>query len=97
MTYSQAVSYLRQTNRAFCKPGIERVQTLASAFGDPHKDLSVIHVTGTNGKGSFCVLTEQMLVSAGNLHPGSWWSRGAAERTPWARPTGARSLQHRPL
>lgn len=65
MTYSQAVSYLRQTNRAFCKPGIERVQTLASAFGDPHKDLSVIHVTGTNGKGSFCVLTEQMLVSAG--------------------------------
>lgn len=63
-----------------------------AAFGCPHT-LS----KANSGRGAAIFRGAQMLVSAGNLHPGSWWSRGAAERTPWARPTGARSLQHRPL
>lgn len=65
MNYSQALSYLQGTNRAFCKPGTERVLALCSAVGDPQKDLSVVHVAGTNGKGSFCLLLAALLQSAG--------------------------------
>ncbi len=65
MTYSQAIQYLQGTNRAFCKPGTQRVASLCSALGDPQKTLSVIHVAGTNGKGSFCVILESLLRSGG--------------------------------
>ena len=34
--------------------GLDRIRTLLSRLGEPHKDLKVIHVAGTNGKGSVC-------------------------------------------
>lgn len=65
MNYSEVIQYLRGTNRAFCKPGTERVSALCSAVGNPQEDLPVIHVAGTNGKGSFCVLLASLLQAAG--------------------------------
>lgn len=65
MNYTESLEYLRGTNRAFCKPGTERVQALCAAVGNPEADLPVIHVTGTNGKGSFCVLLASLLRQAG--------------------------------
>ncbi|MBQ9179614.1 MAG: bifunctional folylpolyglutamate synthase/dihydrofolate synthase [Firmicutes bacterium] len=34
--------------------GLERISALLAKLGDPQKDLGVIHVAGTNGKGSVC-------------------------------------------
>lgn len=34
------------------KPGLERVEQLLTEFGNPHQELKIIHVAGTNGKGS---------------------------------------------
>lgn len=34
------------------KPGLERVEQLLSEVGNPHQNLKIIHVAGTNGKGS---------------------------------------------
>ena len=34
--------------------GLERIKKLLSLLGDPQNDLKVIHVAGTNGKGSVC-------------------------------------------
>ncbi len=34
------------------KPGLERIKSLLKYFDNPEKDLSFIHVAGTNGKGS---------------------------------------------
>ena len=34
--------------------GLDRIRTLLSRLGEPQKDLKVIHVAGTNGKGSVC-------------------------------------------
>lgn len=34
--------------------GLERMEKLLSKLGNPEKDLKVIHVAGTNGKGSIC-------------------------------------------
>ena len=34
--------------------GLERMTELLSLLGDPQDQLKVIHVAGTNGKGSVC-------------------------------------------
>ena len=34
------------------KPGLERVELLLSKLGNPQRDLKIVHVAGTNGKGS---------------------------------------------
>lgn len=65
MTYSQALEYIHSVNWQFCKPGLERVQRLCHALGDPQKSLRFIHVAGTNGKGSFCAMTDSILREAG--------------------------------
>ena len=53
--------------------GLERMETLLAKLGDPHKDLRVIHVAGTNGKGSVCRLLEQGLEACG-YHTGLYSS-----------------------
>jgi len=65
MNYEESLSYLRGTNRAFCKPGTQRVEALCAAVDAPQKGLPVIHVAGTNGKGSFCVILASLLTAAG--------------------------------
>lgn len=47
------------------KPGLERVEALAEAFGNPHRRFPTIHVAGTNGKGSTASLLASVLTSAG--------------------------------
>ena len=45
---------------------LDRVYALLSKLGDPHKMLPpVIHVAGTNGKGSVCAFMQAMLQAAG--------------------------------
>jgi dihydrofolate synthase/folylpolyglutamate synthase len=34
------------------KPGLERVEHLLAELGNPHQELKIVHVAGTNGKGS---------------------------------------------
>ncbi|GAB5536465.1 MAG: Mur ligase family protein [Rubricoccaceae bacterium] len=34
------------------RPGLDRMRTLLAAMGDPHRAAPVVHVAGTNGKGS---------------------------------------------
>lgn len=45
--------------------GLERIESLLRLLGDPHKDLKVIHVAGTNGKGSVCRYIYEILESNG--------------------------------
>lgn len=65
MTYSQAIEYIHSVNWVFCNPGLERVQKLCAAVGNPQDKLRFIHVAGTNGKGSFCAMTDSILRKAG--------------------------------
>ncbi|KAJ3214339.1 folylpolyglutamate synthase [Dinochytrium kinnereticum] len=41
--------------------GLERIQALLNALGDPHLRFNVIHVAGTNGKGSVCALLSSVI------------------------------------
>ena len=65
MNYNEAIEYIHSVNWTFCKPGLERVRELCEALGNPQDSLKYIHVAGTNGKGSFCAMTDNILRHAG--------------------------------
>ena len=70
MTYSDALAYLdahasyEKTGRIE-SPTIERMQTIVAAMGDPQFAYPVIHVTGTNGKGSTSQMITRLLMAHG--------------------------------
>jgi dihydrofolate synthase / folylpolyglutamate synthase len=45
--------------------GLSRIQTLLAALGLPHQSVPIIHVAGTNGKGSVCAYLSSILTAAG--------------------------------
>lgn len=45
--------------------GLERMEVLLGKLGNPEKDLKVIHVAGTNGKGSICKYIYEALIANG--------------------------------
>ena len=48
-------------------PGLERMQSLMERLGNPQEKLKIIHVAGTNGKGSVCSMLNSILIEAGYL------------------------------
>lgn len=46
-------------------PSTARVEALLELLGDPHRAVPVIHVAGTNGKGSTAIMIDALLRSAG--------------------------------
>ena len=65
MTYDEALKYIHGISWTFCKPGLERTRELCEKLGNPQNQLKFIHVAGTNGKGSFCAMTDSVLRAAG--------------------------------
>lgn len=65
MDYEQAVEYLDSLTKFGIKFGLERITALSHAFGNPHLALRVIHVGGTNGKGSTATFAASILQEAG--------------------------------
>jgi len=51
--------------RAGMKLGLERMEHALAALGHPERAAPVLHVAGTNGKGSTCALLERSLRAAG--------------------------------
>ncbi len=46
-------------------PTLEPVRQLLEVFADPHRDYAVIHVTGTNGKGTTSTVVTHLALAAG--------------------------------
>ncbi len=65
MTYSQAIAYLYGLQRYGVKLGLENIQRLLGAVGDPHRRFPAILVGGTNGKGSTAAFLASILKAAG--------------------------------
>lgn len=67
MTYDEAVGYLFQI-LGDIRPenfGLERMEALCARLGHPERKYRVVHVAGTNGKGSTAAMIEAGLRTAG--------------------------------
>ena len=65
MNYEEAVNYINNTGAKGIVPGTDVIKHLLDLLGSPQKDLKVIHVAGTNGKGSVCAYLEAALLECG--------------------------------
>jgi dihydrofolate synthase/folylpolyglutamate synthase len=65
MNYIEALRYLGGLGRFGMRLGLERTEVLLSRLGDPHRAYPVIHVGGTNGKGSTAHALAAILRAAG--------------------------------
>lgn len=72
MTYSETIEYLykqlpvfQNIGKTAYKEGLDNTLALDEYFGHPHKNFQIIHVGGTNGKGSTSHLLSAILQSAG--------------------------------
>lgn len=63
--YRRALDALFARTTGQWKLGLERVEAFLAELGDPHRRLRVLHVAGTNGKGSVCALLEAALRARG--------------------------------
>lgn len=60
-----AIAYLNSPRWRFVRLGLARIARLMALLGDPQDDLRIVHVAGTNGKGSTCAYLASILRSCG--------------------------------
>lgn len=65
LTYDELVAELFPRLTGGIRWGLERTQRMLAAVGDPHLSCAVVHVGGTNGKGSVAAHAESILRRAG--------------------------------
>jgi dihydrofolate synthase/folylpolyglutamate synthase len=63
--YSEALAWLYGTQRFGIKLGLENVQRLLGELKVPGEEQRVIHVAGTNGKGSVCAMIDSICRAQG--------------------------------
>ena len=69
--------------------GLDRIEHLLQSLGNPHRQVPIIHVAGTNGKGSVCAYLSAILTAAGyrtgrytSPHLVSWTERICIDAEP---------------
>lgn len=65
MDYQEALAYLAGLTRFGVNLGLNRIEELLRRLGRPHRALKIVHVGGTNGKGSTVVMLANILQAAG--------------------------------
>lgn len=65
MTYGEARAYVKQLGKSGSVMGLENIRSLMGRLGDVQEQLSVIHIAGTNGKGSVGAFLASALRQAG--------------------------------
>lgn len=56
--------YLAKFDKFTKDPTLEAMEYIMSKFDNPHRKLKIIHVAGTNGKGSVCEMLNNCLINA---------------------------------
>lgn len=63
--YLDGLPQFQKTGRITAKLGLDRVRKFSDAVGAPHRKLDVIHVAGTNGKGTVCSMLASVYIQSG--------------------------------
>jgi dihydrofolate synthase/folylpolyglutamate synthase len=90
VNYPDSVQFLYALGNEIktAKFGLERIRAVLEALGRPQDRLRVVHVAGTNGKGSTCAMIEAALRASG-ASTGLFTSPHLAEPTERIRISGA--------
>ncbi|MEO5926768.1 MAG: folylpolyglutamate synthase/dihydrofolate synthase family protein [Bryobacteraceae bacterium] len=82
MTYPESVQFLYALGNEVktIKLGLDRIRIVLEALGNPQRAYRIIHVAGTNGKGSVCAMIDAGLRAAG-IYSGMFTSPHLIEPT----------------
>ena len=61
----QVTRFLEESQTPAKTIGLSRIENLMKRLGDPQDQLKIIHVAGTNGKGSVCAMLTSILMESG--------------------------------
>ena len=61
MTYEEAYLYMKEAGKRGSVYGTETVKELLLRLGNPQDRVPVVHIAGTNGKGSVCTMLASIL------------------------------------
>ena len=64
-TYQSSLDYLYRLEKFGMIFGLTQVERILEALGNPHRELQVIHIGGTNGKGSTAAMMASILQHEG--------------------------------
>lgn len=65
MDQEQAEAFIRETRKYGMVYGLESIRSLMARLGNVQDQLRILHVAGTNGKGSVCAMLAGILQAAG--------------------------------
>lgn len=65
MNFKETVEYLNNAEKYGIIPGLDSIERLCSKLGNPQNKLKIIHIAGTNGKGSAGTFINSILTDAG--------------------------------
>lgn len=65
MRYDEAMKYITEVGNFGSNYGLERTHKLLEYLDNPEKNLKLIHIAGTNGKGSTTSMITEILMGAG--------------------------------
>ena len=64
MTFGETKLYLKKASLRGSRLGLERIEKLTQLLGDPQDKVKTVHISGTNGKGSFGAMLTSILAAA---------------------------------
>jgi dihydrofolate synthase/folylpolyglutamate synthase len=65
MNYKDCIEWLNSFEKFGIKLGLDRIEYICNNLGNPQDFYKIVHVGGTNGKGSVCRFLESVLVNNG--------------------------------
>ncbi|SCI20227.1 MULTISPECIES: bifunctional folylpolyglutamate synthase/dihydrofolate synthase [unclassified Romboutsia] len=65
MNYQESLKYIADTHKFGIRLGLDCTGKLLELLGNPQENLKVVHVAGTNGKGSVCSFVANILKEEG--------------------------------
>ena len=65
MKYIDTINLLTSQRKFYINLGLDRISKILDLLGNPQDKLKIIHVAGTNGKGSVCTIIAAILVKSG--------------------------------
>lgn len=79
MSEEETAAYLEQIGKSGSILGLDSIRSLMEELGNIQDELKVIHIAGTNGKGSVCAMLTSILMEAG-YRVGTYTSPAVFER-----------------